>query len=60
MSRDIKGNKKGFYRYISDKMKIKENVSSLQKKTGDLVTWDIEKAELLNDFFYLSLHWQVL
>ena len=23
----------------------------LQKETGDLVTWDMEKAEVLNDFF---------
>ena len=23
----------------------------LQKKTGDLVTWDMEKAEVLNDVF---------
>ena len=23
----------------------------LPKKTGDLVTWDMEKAEVLNDFF---------
>ena len=23
----------------------------LQKGTGDLVTWDMEKAEVLNDFF---------
>jgi len=26
-------------------------VGPLWKETGDLATWDIEKAEILNDFF---------
>jgi len=51
LARDIKGNKKSFYRYIGDKRKAKDNVGSLWKETGDLVTWDMEKAEVLNDFF---------
>jgi len=38
LSRDIKGNKKSFYRYIGDKRKAKEIVGPLQKGTGDLVT----------------------
>jgi len=50
LARDIKGNKKSFYRYISDKRKASENVGPLQKETGDLVTWDMKKAEVLNDF----------
>ncbi|KFV12791.1 hypothetical protein N339_03014, partial [Pterocles gutturalis] len=45
--RDIKDNKKSFYRYISDKRKTRENVGSLQKEMGDHVT----KAEGLTDFF---------
>jgi len=45
------GNKKNFYRYISDQRKARENVGSLWKETGDLFTWDMEKAEVLNDFF---------
>ncbi|KAJ7427303.1 hypothetical protein WISP_08354 [Willisornis vidua] len=47
LSRDIKGNKKSFYRYISDKRGL------LWKEMGDLVTQDMEKAEVLNDVFVL-------
>jgi len=32
-------------------MKTRENISTLWKEVGDLVTWDMEKAEILNDFF---------
>ncbi|KAK4819916.1 hypothetical protein QYF61_014651 [Mycteria americana] len=38
VARDIKGNKKSFYRYIGDKRKTRENVGPLWKETGDLVT----------------------
>ncbi|GAB0204977.1 mitochondrial enolase superfamily member 1 [Grus japonensis] len=51
LARDVKGNKKSFYRYVSDKRKMRENVGPLWNETGDLVTWDMEKAEVLNDFF---------
>ncbi|GAB0184642.1 mitochondrial enolase superfamily member 1 [Grus japonensis] len=51
LARDIKGNKKSFYRYISDKRKTRENVVPLRKEPGDLVTWDVERAEVLNDIF---------
>ncbi|GAB0180284.1 hypothetical protein GRJ2_000493700 [Grus japonensis] len=43
LARDIKGNTKSFYRYVSDKRKTRENVGPLWKETGDLVTWDMEK-----------------
>ena len=36
---------------MSDEGKTRENVGPLWKKTGDLVTQDMEKAEVLNDFF---------
>lgn len=49
LAKDVKANK-GFYKYISHKRKTRENVSPLQKKT-DLVTWDNEKAKVLNAFF---------
>ncbi|KFV01109.1 hypothetical protein N340_07767, partial [Tauraco erythrolophus] len=49
--RDIKGNKKSFYRYVSDKKRTRENVEPLRKEMGNLVTQDTEKAEVLNDFF---------
>ncbi|GAB0206149.1 mitochondrial enolase superfamily member 1 [Grus japonensis] len=51
LARDIKGNKKSFYRYVSDKKRMRENVGPLQNETGDLVTQDMEKAEVLNGFF---------
>ena len=50
-ARDVKGNKKEFYRYVNDRRKMRENVGPLQKETGDLVTQPVEKAEVLNDFF---------
>ncbi|KFV00270.1 hypothetical protein N340_10900, partial [Tauraco erythrolophus] len=49
--RDIKGNKKSFYRYVSDKKRSRENVGPLRKEMGDLATWDMEKAEVFSDFF---------
>ncbi|GAB0208438.1 hypothetical protein GRJ2_003309500 [Grus japonensis] len=51
LARDIKDNKKSFYRYVSDKRRMRENVGPLWNETGDLVTQDMEKAEVLNDFF---------
>ncbi|KFU98531.1 hypothetical protein N340_12059, partial [Tauraco erythrolophus] len=51
LARDIKGNKKNIYRYVRDKKRSRENVSLLWKETGDLATRDMEKAEVLNDFF---------
>ncbi|KGL88902.1 hypothetical protein N301_16250, partial [Charadrius vociferus] len=47
LARDIKGNK-SFYRYVGDEDKGKCGPSL---ETGDLVTRDMEKAEVLNDFF---------
>ncbi|PKU36187.1 hypothetical protein llap_13509 [Limosa lapponica baueri] len=47
--RDVKANK-NVYAHISDKKKIREN-GPVWKQTGDLATWDLEKAEVLNDFF---------
>ncbi|KGL94878.1 hypothetical protein N301_02103, partial [Charadrius vociferus] len=50
-ARGIRGNKKSLYRYVSDKRTTRENVGPLRKEMGDLVTWDMNKAEVLNDFF---------
>ena len=60
LASNLKGNTKSFCRYVGDKRKTRDNVGPLRKETGDLVTWNIEKAEVLGDFFCLSLHWQVL
>ncbi|GAB0199194.1 mitochondrial enolase superfamily member 1 [Grus japonensis] len=51
LARDDKDNKKSFCRYVSDKRKTRENVGPLRNETGDLVTQDMEKAAVLNDFF---------
>ncbi|GAB0209800.1 mitochondrial enolase superfamily member 1 [Grus japonensis] len=51
LARDVKDNKKRFHRYVSEKRRTRENVGPLQNETGDLVTQDMEKAEVLNDFF---------
>ncbi|GAB0204934.1 mitochondrial enolase superfamily member 1 [Grus japonensis] len=51
LARDVKDKKKSFYRYVSDKRRTRENVGPLRNETGDLVTQDMEKAEVLNDFF---------
>lgn len=48
MVKDIKDNKKGFYKCICDKRKARENVTLLFSKSGDLVTQDIEKAKVPN------------
>ena len=51
MARDIKGNRKGFYKYISDKRKTRENLGPLLKERGDLVTQEMKKSKVLNNFF---------
>ncbi|KFW94610.1 hypothetical protein N336_00311, partial [Phalacrocorax carbo] len=49
--RDAKNNKKGFYRYMNQKGKVKESVPHLMNKNGGLVSTDEEKAEVLNNIF---------
>ncbi|KGL80537.1 hypothetical protein N309_03760, partial [Tinamus guttatus] len=51
LARDVKNNKKKFFKYINSKKKSKENVGPLADGMGTLVTNNIEKAELLNAFF---------
>ncbi|KGL73735.1 hypothetical protein N309_09201, partial [Tinamus guttatus] len=51
LARDVRDNKKGFYKYSSSKRKTRENVGLLLNGVGDLVAEDTEKAELLNAFF---------
>lgn len=49
MVRDVNGSKKDFY--ISDKVKIRENVGPLLNETEDLAKQDSEKAMVLNACF---------
>ena len=51
LARDVKNNKKGFYRYIGRRRQAKESVSPLIKGNGELASSDIEKAEILNECF---------
>uniref|UniRef100_A0A8C3XX76 Structural maintenance of chromosomes flexible hinge domain containing 1 n=1 Tax=Chelydra serpentina TaxID=8475 RepID=A0A8C3XX76_CHESE len=48
---DVRSNKKGFFRYVSNKKKVKERVGPLLNEGGNLVTEDVEKASVLNAFF---------
>lgn len=50
LTRDRKGNKKGLYKYDSNK-RSKENMVSLLNVAEDLLTKDTEKANLLSGFF---------
>lgn len=51
LSGDIQDNKKGFYKCISSKRKLKENAGSLLNQMDVLVTEDREEEESLNAFF---------
>ncbi len=51
LARDVKDNKKGFYRYIDRKRQAKESVPHLMKGNGELASSDIEKAEVLSERF---------
>jgi len=46
---DTKGSKKSFHRCVGCKGRLGNMWGPLWKETGDLVTWDMEKAEVLND-----------
>ncbi|GAB0180769.1 mitochondrial enolase superfamily member 1 [Grus japonensis] len=51
LARDVKNYKKGFFRYVNNKQKQKENIGPLLNRRGELVTNNTEKAEVLNTFF---------
>uniref|UniRef100_K7F1Q8 Reverse transcriptase domain-containing protein n=1 Tax=Pelodiscus sinensis TaxID=13735 RepID=K7F1Q8_PELSI len=51
LAKDVKDNKKGFYRHVNKKKVIREGVQSLMDEGGNLVTEDVGKAEVLNAFF---------
>lgn len=48
-TKEVKGNRKGFYKFIGNKRKTTERVGSLLNEV--LVTYDREKAKVLNAFF---------
>ena len=49
--RDVKDNKKGFYRYIGRRRQIKESVPPLINEDGELASSGIKKAEVLDRCF---------
>ena len=51
LARDVKDNKKGFYRYIGRRRQAKESVPPLMKGNRELAFSDIEKAEVLSECF---------
>jgi len=48
---DVKKNKQGFFMGISWKRQAKESVPPLVNEKGQLATADMEKYEVLNEFF---------
>jgi len=51
LARDVKDNKKSFFKYISSKRKTRDNVGLLLKEVGAMVMEAAEKAQLLNAYF---------
>ncbi|GAB0182821.1 mitochondrial enolase superfamily member 1 [Grus japonensis] len=51
LARDVKDNKKSFFKYIISKRKTRKNVGPLLNEVNAQVTEDTDKAELLNAFF---------
>jgi len=50
LARNVKDNKKRFFKYIGSKWKTRDDVEPLLNEVGALVTEDAKKAELLNAF----------
>ena len=48
---DIKLNPKSFWKYVRSKTKVKTGISDLEKDDGTFAHTDIDKAEVLNNFF---------
>ena len=48
---DIKSNPKNLWSYVKRQTKSKNGISCLENEEGNLIVSDIEKAEILNDFF---------
>ena len=50
---DVKNNGKGFYRHSVQKRQAKESILPFVNEKGELAMTDMEKAEVLNEFFVL-------
>lgn len=54
--RDVKNNRKGFYRYSGQKKQAKESIHPLISEKGQPVITNMDRAEVLKGYFFLSLH----
>lgn len=48
---NFKQNPKDFWSYIRDQTKVRKGVHDLKNEDGEVVTTDLDKANLLNAFF---------
>lgn len=53
LAKDVKDNKKGFFKYLKNKRKTRDRVGPLLDGAGARVTENAEKSELLNAAFVL-------
>ena len=51
IANECKNNPKKFWKYVQDRMKTSQGISSLKQADGSLAVDDVTKAETLNDFF---------
>lgn len=51
VAKDVKDNKKSFFKHISNKRKTKDNAGSVLNGGATLVTEDTGNAKILNAFF---------
>ena len=51
LARDVKSNRKGFYKYINSKRETRENMGLLLNRAREQVTNHTEEAKVLNAFF---------
>ena len=51
IAQEAKDNPKSFWAYINSKLKTKSGIAELEQPDGSLASKDIDKAEVLNNFF---------
>ena len=51
VAKDSKSNPKQFWKFVQEKMKVKQGISVLKNEDGSLSESDFDKAETLNNFF---------
>ena len=47
----MKDNKKGSFRYVNSKRRIRDNIGPLLDEVGHLTNRNVDKAEIFNAFF---------